>query len=153
MAVQVHQKRYHRTRCVSIVLTHTRTRAISPRLVTRAVTSSASQLDYLGVPSDEEVMGYYVSHLKCSLDPSDDKYAAGQLHNLSRAGKPLLVEYNLDQLKGKLTRDILAKRAPTLWKVRVHSNNHMHTWPRDCDGSHRTTKNRIEEEEEEQTDE
>ena len=70
-----------------------------------------------GVPLDDEVLGYYVEDLYCSLN-NEDRYPAGQLHNLSRAGKPLLVQYNLDALKGKLTRELLASRAPTLWKWR-----------------------------------
>ena len=115
-AVQVQRHRHTRLTTARDHLRGVRKQA--SRVSTRAVSSSTSQLD-LGVPSDEEVLGYYVSHLKCSLDPNDEIYAAGKLWNLSRAGKPLLVEYDLDALKGKLTREILAQRAPTLWKVRV----------------------------------
>ena len=33
------------------------------------------------------------THLECSL--TGERYPAGELHNLSRAGKPLLVRYDL----------------------------------------------------------
>ena len=35
-----------------------------------------------------------VTHLECSL--TGERYEAGQVHNLSRAGKPLLVRYDLE---------------------------------------------------------
>jgi len=69
-----------------------------------------------GVPSDDEISGTYVTNLECSL--TGEKYEADKLHGLASSGKPLLVRYDLDALKGKLTREILAKRAPTLWKWR-----------------------------------
>ena len=47
-----------------------------------------------------------VTHLECSL--TGERYEAGQVHNLSRAGKPLLVRYDLDAAKRTLTRDSLA---------------------------------------------
>ena len=40
----------------------------------------------------------FVTHLECSLN--GDHYEAGQLHNLSKAGKPLLVRYDLDRIAG-----------------------------------------------------
>ncbi|HXC73701.1 MAG TPA: pyridoxal-phosphate dependent enzyme, partial [Sphingomicrobium sp.] len=57
-----------------------------------------------------------VSHLECSL--TGERYDAGQVHNLSRAGKPLLVRYDLAAAKRTLTRDSLAQRAPGMWKWR-----------------------------------
>ena len=57
-----------------------------------------------------------VTHLECSL--TGEIYPAGDVHNLSRAGKPLLVRYDLDSAKRTLTRDILAKRDPDMWKWR-----------------------------------
>ena len=35
----------------------------------------------------------FVTHLECSM--TGERHDAGQLHNLSRAGKPLLVRYDL----------------------------------------------------------
>ena len=83
----------------------------------RAAARAAAAPNVFGVPADEDLLGYYVRDLYCSLH-NEDRYAAGELHNLSRAGKPLLVQYDLEKLKGKLTRELLASRAPTLWKWR-----------------------------------
>ena len=47
-----------------------------------------------------------VTHLECSL--TGERYEAGQVHNLSRAGKPLLVRYDLEAAKRTLTRESLA---------------------------------------------
>jgi len=55
-----------------------------------------------------------VTHLECSL--TGERYEAGQVHNLSRAGKPLLVRYDLDAAKRTLTRESLASRDPGMWK-------------------------------------
>jgi len=57
-----------------------------------------------------------VTHLECSL--TSERYAAGRIHNLSRAGKPLLVRYDLEAAKRTLTRDSLAEREPGMWKWR-----------------------------------
>ena len=48
----------------------------------------------------------YVTHLECSL--TGEKYPAGELHNLSRAGRPLLVRYDLDRVRGALDAETLA---------------------------------------------
>ena len=40
----------------------------------------------------------FVTHLECSA--TGERYAADELHNLSRAGKPLLVRYDLDGVRG-----------------------------------------------------
>ena len=55
-----------------------------------------------------------VTHLECSL--TGERYAAGQVHNLSRAGKPLLVRYDIDAARRTLTPEALAGRAPGMWK-------------------------------------
>jgi threonine synthase len=60
--------------------------------------------------------GYYVSHLECSA--TGEPYPAGELHGVSRAGKPLLVRYDLARLKADLPRDQLASRPATLWRYR-----------------------------------
>ena len=58
----------------------------------------------------------FVTHLECSL--TGERYPAGQVHNLSRAGKPLLVRYDLAAVRGAMTREALAERAPGMWKWR-----------------------------------
>ena len=57
-----------------------------------------------------------VTHLECSL--TGERYEAGQVHNLSRAGKPLLVRYDLAAAKRTLTRDSIAAREADMWKWR-----------------------------------
>jgi threonine synthase len=57
-----------------------------------------------------------VTHLECSL--TGERYEAGEVQNLSRAGKPLLVRYDLEAAKRTLTRDDLAARPPGMWKWR-----------------------------------
>src|SRR4051794_27886420 len=57
-----------------------------------------------------------VTHLECSL--TGERYEAGQVHNLSRAGKPLLVRYDLKAAKRTLSRDSLAERPAGMWKWR-----------------------------------
>jgi threonine synthase len=57
-----------------------------------------------------------VTYLECSL--TGERYEAGQPHNLSKAGKPLLVRYDVDAAKRTLTRDSLAAREPGMWKWR-----------------------------------
>ena len=57
-----------------------------------------------------------VTHLECSL--TGERYEAGRPHNLSKAGKPLLVRYDLDAAKKTLSRESIAKREPGMWKWR-----------------------------------
>jgi len=58
----------------------------------------------------------FVTHLECSL--TGERYEAGQVHNLSRAGKPLLVRYDLSAVANILTRESIAARDPGMWKWR-----------------------------------
>jgi len=58
----------------------------------------------------------FVTHLECSL--TGEHYAADTLHNLSRAGRPLLVRYDLDAVGKALSRDSLAARQTDLWRWR-----------------------------------
>jgi threonine synthase len=58
----------------------------------------------------------FVTHLECSA--TGEHYAADQIHNLSKAGKPLLVRYDLGGVKQALSKDALAKRPPDLWRYR-----------------------------------
>src|SRR5262249_61022390 len=55
-------------------------------------------------------------HLECAM--TGDRHEADQVHNLSRAGKPLLVRYDLAAIGKALTKDALAQRAPDLWRYR-----------------------------------
>jgi len=57
-----------------------------------------------------------VTHLECSL--TGERYAAGEPHNLSKAGKPLLVRYDMERARQTLTRDSIASRPKTMWKWR-----------------------------------
>ena len=65
-----------------------------------------------GVPETET----FVTHLECSY--TGERYEADRLHNLSKAGKPLLVRYDLPAVAKTLSKDVLAQRAPTMWKWR-----------------------------------
>ena len=47
----------------------------------------------------------FVTHLECAME--GDHYPADQVHNLSKAGKPLLVRYDLAGVKKALTKDAL----------------------------------------------
>src|SRR6476620_1688823 len=47
-----------------------------------------------------------------------DSYPADQVHNLSRAGKPLLVRYDLAGVRKTLTKEALAQRPADLWRYR-----------------------------------
>jgi threonine synthase len=58
----------------------------------------------------------FVTHLECSL--TGERFPADQLHGLSKAGKPLLVRYDLDGIRRALPRDALALRPQTLWRYR-----------------------------------
>ncbi|MDQ3074282.1 MAG: threonine synthase [Pseudomonadota bacterium] len=58
----------------------------------------------------------FVTHLECSL--TGEHYRADELHNLSRAGRPLLVRYDLDAIGKALSRDALAARATDMWRWR-----------------------------------
>ncbi|MFL6862416.1 MAG: threonine synthase [Allosphingosinicella sp.] len=58
----------------------------------------------------------FVSHLECSA--TGERYEAGRVHGLSRAGKPLLVRYDLEAARARLTRAALAARPADMWKWR-----------------------------------
>src|SRR4029079_19300452 len=60
--------------------------------------------------------GYFVTHLECSQTGED--YAAGELHNLSKAGKPLLVRYDLAGLAPAVSKEELARRPEDMWRYR-----------------------------------
>jgi threonine synthase len=58
----------------------------------------------------------FVTHLECAA--TGERYPADQVHNLSRAGKPLLVRYDLAAVRKALTREALASRPADLWRYR-----------------------------------
>jgi threonine synthase len=58
----------------------------------------------------------FVTHLECAF--TGERHGADQVHNLSRAGKPLLVRYDLAGVRKTLSKDKLAARAPDLWRYR-----------------------------------
>ncbi len=58
----------------------------------------------------------FVSHLECSL--TGERYEADRLHGLSRAGRPLLVRYDLAGIGQAISRDTLTARETDLWRWR-----------------------------------
>ena len=58
----------------------------------------------------------FVTHLECSL--TGERYEADEIHNLSRAGRPLLVRYDLAAARAALSRDTLEARPTDLWRWR-----------------------------------
>ena len=58
----------------------------------------------------------FVTHLECSL--TGERYDADRLHGLSRAGRPLLVRYDLAGVGAALDREALAARGADLWRWR-----------------------------------
>ena len=57
-----------------------------------------------------------VTHLECSA--TGERYEASIPHNLSNAGKPLLVRYDIDAAKKTLTKASLKEREAGMWKWR-----------------------------------
>jgi len=57
-----------------------------------------------------------VSHLECSA--TGERYPAGRQHNVSDAGKPLLVRYDLQAVARVMDKSVVAGRAPDLWRYR-----------------------------------
>lgn len=58
----------------------------------------------------------FVTHLECGLQ--GDRYPADQLHGLSKAGRPLLVRYDLAAIKAAISKHDLAARDADLWRYR-----------------------------------
>ncbi|MEM9616381.1 MAG: threonine synthase [Pseudomonadota bacterium] len=56
----------------------------------------------------------FVTHLECSY--TGERYDAGKPHGLSSAGKPILVRYDLDAIKGAVTKEDMAKRTEGFWR-------------------------------------
>jgi threonine synthase len=58
----------------------------------------------------------FVTHLECAF--TGEPHAADEVHNLSRAGKPLLVRYDLDGVRKSFSKEALAHRPADLWRYR-----------------------------------
>src|SRR6201993_2320012 len=58
----------------------------------------------------------FVTHLECSY--TGERYESDRIHGLSKAGKPLLVRYDLAGVKKALTKDALAQRPADMWRYR-----------------------------------
>ena len=58
----------------------------------------------------------FVTHLECSL--TGEHYEADTLQGLSKAGKPLLVRYDLFALRKAVSQADIARRAPEFWRYR-----------------------------------
>ncbi|MEM7477390.1 MAG: pyridoxal-phosphate dependent enzyme, partial [Planctomycetota bacterium] len=68
----------------------------------------------------------FVSHLECGLE--GDRYEADRVHGLSKAGRPLLVRYDLERLAQSISKQELHSRPNELWRYREflpvrHSEN------------------------------
>ena len=68
----------------------------------------------------------YVTHLECSK--TGKIYEPNKLYNLSEAGKPFLVRYDLKKAAETLTKESLKNRVSSLWRYRevlpvVHDEN------------------------------
>jgi threonine synthase len=58
----------------------------------------------------------FVAHLECSA--TGRRYPADRLQGLSEAGKPLLVRYDLEGVRGAVTRGTFERRGGGFWKYR-----------------------------------
>ena len=58
----------------------------------------------------------FVTHLECGL--TGERYEPDVIQGLSKAGRPLLVRYDLAGVAKALTKDMLAPRPQTMWRYR-----------------------------------
>ena len=58
----------------------------------------------------------FVTHLECSM--TGEAYEAGKVHGLSKAGRPLLVRYDLEGVAGAISKETLAARTDGFWRYR-----------------------------------
>jgi threonine synthase len=58
----------------------------------------------------------FVTHLDCGM--TGERHAADTLHGLSRAGKPLLVRYDLEALGRAVSKEDVARRPDGMWRYR-----------------------------------
>lgn len=59
----------------------------------------------------------FVSNLECGISGETD-YAAGEIHGLSREGRPLLVRYDLAAIKAAVSKEDIWSRGGGFWKWR-----------------------------------
>jgi len=63
-------------------------------------------------------MKSYVTHLECSAN--SESYPANKVHGLSNSGKPLLVRYDLEQIKYDLSKDNwCVSSEPGFWRYQA----------------------------------
>jgi len=58
----------------------------------------------------------FVTHLECGME--GDHYEADVVHGLSKAGKPLLVKYDMQGIQNAVTKEDVASRPADLWRYR-----------------------------------
>jgi threonine synthase len=58
----------------------------------------------------------FVTHLECAY--TGERLPADTVQNLSSAGKPLLVRYDLGGIRKAISKEALAQRPPDLWRYR-----------------------------------
>ena len=58
----------------------------------------------------------FVTHLECSL--TGERYEAGMPQGLSKAGRPLLVRYDLDKMASAITKKEIEAREGGFWRYR-----------------------------------
>ncbi|MFV2092048.1 MAG: threonine synthase [Hyphomicrobiales bacterium] len=58
----------------------------------------------------------FVTHLECGMH--GDPYEADQIHGLSKAGKPLIVMYDLAAIRQAVSKEKLAARPADMWRYR-----------------------------------
>ncbi|MEM7255556.1 MAG: threonine synthase [Pseudomonadota bacterium] len=58
--------------------------------------------------------GGFVTHLECSI--SGEVYPAREVHGLSKAGRPLLVRYDLDKVASHASKEALATSQEGFWR-------------------------------------
>jgi threonine synthase len=58
----------------------------------------------------------FVTHLECAM--TGERHEADKIHNLSRAGKPLLVRYDLAGVRKAMSKEALSARPADLWRYR-----------------------------------
>ena len=58
----------------------------------------------------------FVTHLECSL--TGERYEAGMPQGLSKAGRPLLVRYDLDKMAAAITKKEIEAREGGFWRYR-----------------------------------
>ena len=78
--------------------------------------AAAERLTALETGGAAAEAGQALCDLECGL--VGDRYEADRLHGVSKAGKPLLVRYDLPAVKAAVTRDEIEARPTDLWRWR-----------------------------------